>query len=140
MHRRIPTLLLVLLASVVISSSAQTRNQPHPPTRPVDGAGIFRTYCATCHGVDGRGNGPVSKALKQEVPDLTRMALRNNGVFPSIHVRTTILFGADDLIPAHGTKEMPLWGPIFHEIEFDQDMGNVRLENVTKYLASIQRK
>jgi mono/diheme cytochrome c family protein len=140
MHRRIPMLLPVLLASVVISASAQTKNQPQRPTRPVDGASIFRTYCATCHGVDGRGNGPVAKALKQEVPDLTRLALRNNGAFPAIHVRTTILFGADDLIPAHGTKEMPLWGPIFHEIEFDQDMGNVRLENITRYLESIQRK
>jgi len=55
-------------------------------------------------------------------------------------VRTTILFGADDLIPAHGSKEMPIWGPIFHEIEFDQDLCNVRLENVTKYLESIQQK
>jgi mono/diheme cytochrome c family protein len=140
MHRRIPLLLLVLLASVVTSASAQTKNQPQPPTRPLDGASIFRTYCAACHGVDGRGNGPVSKALKQEVPDLTMLAQRNAGVFPAIHVRTTILFGTDDLIAAHGTKEMPLWGPIFHEIEFDQDLGNVRLENITKYLKSIQRK
>jgi len=82
----------------------------------------------------------VSKALKQEVPDLTRLSQRNGGAFPAMHVRTTIMFGADDLQPAHGSKEMPIWGPIFHEIEFDQDLGNVRLENVTKYLESIQRK
>jgi hypothetical protein len=82
----------------------------------------------------------VSKALKQEVPDLTRLAQRNDGAFPAIHVRTTILFGADDLLPAHGSKGMPIWGPIFHEIEFDRDLGNVRVENVTKYLESIQRK
>ena len=82
----------------------------------------------------------MSKALKQEVPDLTSLSLRNHGTFPAIHVRTVITFGADDLLPAHGSKEMPIWGRIFHEIEFDQDLGNVRLENVTKYLESIQRK
>jgi len=106
----------------------------------VDGAGIFRTSCAACHGPDGRGNGPASKALKREVPDLTGLSQRNGGAFPAVHVRTTIMFGTDDLLPAHGSKMMPIWGPIFHELEFDQDLGNVRLENVTKYLESIQRK
>ncbi|MGA7294817.1 MAG: c-type cytochrome [Terriglobales bacterium] len=118
--------------------SARTPDQP--TTRPLDGAGIFRTYCAACHGRDGRGNGPVSKALKQEVPDLTTLSQRNGNAFPAIHVRTIIMFGNDDLLPAHGSKEMPIWGPIFHEIEFDQDLGNVRLENVIKYLESTQRK
>ena len=140
MQRRVLMLVQVFLVSVVVSASAQIRNQRQPPIRPVDGASIFRNYCAACHGLDGRGNGPVSKALKRAVPDLTRLSQRNGGAFPAIHVRTTIMFGSDDLIPAHGSKEMPFWGPIFHEIEFDQDLGNVRLENVTKYIESIQRK
>ena len=140
MQRRVPMLVLVLLVSVAVSASAQIRSQPQPPIRPVDGGSIFRNYCAACHGLDGRGQGPVSKALKQEVPDLTRLAQRNDGAFPAIHVRTTILFGADDLLPAHGSKGMPIWGPIFHEIEFDRDLGNVRLENIVEYLESIQRK
>jgi mono/diheme cytochrome c family protein len=138
-QRRVPMLVL-LLVSVVFSASAQIRNQRQPPVRSVDGASIFRNYCAACHGLDGRGNGPVSKALKREVPDLTRLSQRNDGAFPAVHVRTTIMFGADDLLSAHGSKEMPIWGPIFHEIEFDQDLGNVRLENISKYLESIQRK
>jgi len=82
----------------------------------------------------------VSKALKPAVPDLTRLSQRNRGAFPAIHVRTTIMFGADELLLAHGSREMPIWGPIFHAIEFDRDLGNVRLENVTRYLESIQRK
>jgi hypothetical protein len=86
------------------------------------------------------GNGPTSKALNRKVPDLTRLSQRNGDTFPAIHVWTTIMFGADDLLPAHGSKTMPIWGPIFHEIEFDQDLGNVRLENVTKYLESLQQK
>ncbi len=140
MQRRGPMLVIVLLIFVFVSSFAQIKNQRQPSIRSVNGASIFGNYCAACHGLDGRGNGPVSKALKQEVPDLTRLSLRHNGAFPALHVRTVITFGADDLLPAHGSKEMPMWGPTFHEIEFDQDLGNVRLENVTRYLESIQRK
>ena len=50
------------------------------------------------------------------------------------------MFGGDQPQAAHGSRVMPIWGPIFHRIEFDQDLGNVRLENVVKYLESIQRK
>jgi mono/diheme cytochrome c family protein len=135
-----PMLVLVFLLPVIVSAFTQIGNQRQPPIRPVHGASIFQTYCAACHGLDGRGNGPVSKALKGEVPDLTRLSQRNDGTFPAIDVRNTIMFGADDLLPAHGSKEMPIWGPIFHEIEFDQDLGDVRLKNVTEYLESIQRK
>ncbi|MGB8013447.1 MAG: c-type cytochrome [Terriglobales bacterium] len=133
-------LLLVLLVFVVVPSSAQDKTSREPAIRPVEGSSIFRNYCAACHGPDGRGNGPVSKELKHEVPDLTALSQRNNGTFPAVHVRNIIMFGADDLLPAHGSKEMPIWGPVFHEIEFDRDLGNVRIENITKYLASIQRK
>ena len=132
-------LTLLSLVSVVVAI-AQIKNERQAPIRPVDGAGVFRNYCASCHGPDGRGDGPVAKALKAAVPDLTTLSQRNNGAFPAVHVRNTILFGADNLLPAHGSKAMPIWGPIFHEIEYDQDLGNVRLENVVKYLGSIQRK
>ena len=139
MQRRVPMLTLLSLVSVVVAI-AQIKNERQAPIRPVDGAGVFRNYCASCHGPDGRGDGPVAKALKAAVPDLTTLSQRNNGAFPAVHVRNTILFGADNLLPAHGSKAMPIWGPIFHEIEYDQDLGNVRLENVVKYLGSIQRK
>ena len=138
MQRHLPMLSL-LLVSLAISPIAQTRAQ-QPSVRPVDGATVFRNSCAACHGLDGRGNGPVAKVMKREVPDLTRLSQRNNGVFPAMHVRTIVLLGGDDLLAAHGSKAMPVWGPVFHEIEFDQDLGNVRLENITKYLESIQRK
>jgi len=133
-------LMLILLVAAVTSASAQTTPQRQPPMRPVDGATIFQNNCAACHGLEGRGDGPVSKALNRRVPDLTRLSQRNNGICPAMHVRTTIMFGTDDLLPSHGSKTMPVWGPIFHEIEFDQDLGNVRLDNITKYLESIQRK
>src|SRR5271166_2949921 len=129
---------VLILASV--SGPSQTTNRRPSTIRPLDGASIFRNYCASCHGVDGRGNGPASRALKQDASDLTRLAQRNGGSFPTVHVRTTIMFGADEVLSAHGSKDMPIWGPVFHQIEFDRDLGNVRLENVTRYLESIQRK
>ncbi|MFZ0359125.1 MAG: cytochrome c [Terriglobales bacterium] len=139
MLRRGPMLLLALMVLLAVSASAQTKGEPSE-VRPVDGAGIFRNNCAACHGLDGRGSGPASKALKRTVPDLTVLSRRNGGNFPAIHVHNIIMFGADDLVPAHGSKDMPIWGPIFHEIDFDRDLGNVRVENIAKYLESIQRK
>jgi len=137
-QQRVPILLFVLSLALTIAAPAQ--NKAQPPSRPVDGAGIFRTNCAACHGAEAHGDGPAAKALKRAVPDLTRLSQRSDGKFPAVHVRNTILFGNDDLFPAHGSKGMPIWGPIFHEIEFDQDLGNVRVENIVKYLESIQRK
>ena len=113
MQRRGPMLVLVLLVSVVASSFAQIKNQRQPPIRSVDGASIFQNYCAACHGPDGRGNGPVSKTLKRAVPDLTGLSLRNHGAFPAIHVRTIIMFGADDLLPATARRRCQFGGRSF---------------------------
>jgi mono/diheme cytochrome c family protein len=138
--QRIPTILLLTLIFTSPLAFAQARNQRQPPIRPIEGAKIFQNYCASCHGADARGNGPVSPTLRREVPDLTRLSQRNKGLFPADRVRTIVMFGAPQLITAHGSKAMPIWGPVFHEIEFDQDLGNVRLDNITRYLESIQQK
>jgi mono/diheme cytochrome c family protein len=121
-------------------------HQDTPPARvpdqstilPLDGAKIFRNYCASCHGVNGNGDGPVVPALKRKVPQLTTLARRNHGTFPTARVRSVI--AGDESYAAHGSREMPVWGPIFHQIEYDQDLGYVRLKNVTEFLNSIQQK
>jgi mono/diheme cytochrome c family protein len=105
--------------------------------RSVDGPDLFRAYCASCHGKDGRGNGPAAPAMKIKVPDLTVIAKNNGGRFPAARVRRIIL--GDDVISAHGSREMPVWGPIFHQIESDVDRGYVRVENLVKYVESIQQ-
>lgn len=121
-------------------------HQNAPPARtsdqstilPLEGAGIFRNYCASCHGVNGSGDGPVAPALKAKVPPLTTLARQNHGAFPTARVRRII--AGDENHAAHGSREMPIWGPVFHQIENDQDLGFVRLQNVTEYLISIQQK
>jgi mono/diheme cytochrome c family protein len=105
---------------------------------PLDGAKIFLSYCAPCHGVSGKGNGPVAPALKAKVPQLNALSHRNHGQFPIDSVRHII--AGDETNAAHGSHEMPIWGPIFHQIDNDQDLGFVRLQNVTEYLKSIQQK
>ncbi len=78
------------------------------------GKSEFQSSCASCHGTDAKGKGPVSDQLKIPPPDLTMLAKNNNGVFPTNAVYETI----DGLktIPAHGTREMPIWGERFNPI------------------------
>ena len=80
----------------------------------------------------------MAAALKAKTPDLTLLARNNKGQFPSARMRRVIL--GDETVKSHGAREMPIWGPIFHQIEYDQDLGNVRLGNLVKYLESIQQK
>jgi mono/diheme cytochrome c family protein len=105
----------------------------------VRGPDLFRAHCAPCHGLDGKGSGPVAPSLKATVADLTVLAKRNGGRFPEERVRRIISGNEPSLLP-HGSREMPVWGPIFHQIEEDQDFGNVRLKNLITYLESIQQK
>lgn len=104
--------------------------------RSLQGPDLFRAYCASCHGADAKGNGPAAPALKAKMPDLTMLTKNNRGEFPSDRVRKIIM--GDDGVASHGSREMPVWGPIFHQIEQDVDRGYVRLDNLVKYLKSIQ--
>jgi mono/diheme cytochrome c family protein len=128
------------LAGVVPAvAGGQTQTTPAqlpPLIRSVKGPDLFQAYCAVCHGVDARGGGPAASSLKAKVPDLTLLARRNRGEFPTARVRQIIL--GDAVVAAHGSREMPIWAPVFHQVEGDMDWGNVRLENLVKYLESIQ--
>ena len=134
------TLLLFILAVPLVLSGQEPAGQMSKrAVVPLDGPKIFRNYCAACHGVDGKGKGPVSGALKHAPPDLTSISQRNSGKFPADKVKA-IIAGQEQSASAHGSREMPVWGPIFHDVEWDQDLGEVRLDNVTRYVESLQRK
>ena len=131
--------LLLVLTFAVAGASKQTQptaDEFTPLINSVKGPDLFRAYCASCHGLDAKGTGPAARALKSEVPDLTVLTRNNRGQFPTLRVRQMIM--GDQVVAAHGSREMPIWGPIFHQIEEDQDFGNVRLTNLVKYLESIQ--
>ena len=81
----------------------------------------------------------MAKSLKTAPADLTRIATRNRGSFPATHVRQ-LISGEEALAAGHGTREMPIWGPIFSQIGRDQDLGRVRIDNLTRYLERLQTK
>jgi mono/diheme cytochrome c family protein len=96
-----------------------------------------KAYCAVCHGPEAKGNGPASKALAKTPADLTTIAKRHGGTFSQNDVENMILGTGEPL--AHGTREMPIWGPIFQAVNSsDQNLAKLRLSNLVGYLKSIQ--
>src|SRR5687768_13957771 len=101
-------------------AAAQAPQQP--PSVLIDslaGRDSFALYCASCHGSSGRGDGPLTRELRTRPADLTTLARRKNGAFPREAVRAFIT-GTGRTVPAHGTIEMPIWGPLFRAFESDQ--------------------
>jgi mono/diheme cytochrome c family protein len=105
----------------------------------IDGPTLYRTYCAVCHGNSGKGGGPMAESLKVPPSDLTHIAARNGGEFPLARVEK-IITGDQELTGGHGTRSMPIWGPIFSQIAWDQDLGRLRTRNLATYLQHIQAK
>ncbi len=97
----------------------------------------FLRDCATCHGVDGTGNGPVAGVLKILPPDLTRIASRHNGIFSYADVYASI----DGRMPlAHGTREMPIWGDRYKQAlpALGEKRAHDRIDGLVRWLESIQ--
>src|SRR5690242_13181383 len=126
------------LAAAKPTQVPQSQTESQALIGSVEGPDPFRAYCASCHGADGKGNGPAAAALKTKPPDLTTINRRSGGKFPSQRVRETI--AGNNRVAAHGSREMPIWGPVFHQVERDRDWGYVRMESLTKYLELIQSK
>ncbi len=68
----------------------------------------FEAKCAVCHGVDGKGDGPLASQLKTTPADLTQLSKKNGGVFPLSAVYEKI--DGRQEVKAHGTRDMPVWG------------------------------
>ena len=104
------------------------------------GKQLFQRFCAACHGVEARGDGPVASYFKTTPPNLTRLARRYGGKFPAAEVRRTI-DGRTNLLP-HGERTMPVWGLEFMLAEGSTPEAQQRAESVISrlvdYLASIQ--
>jgi mono/diheme cytochrome c family protein len=112
----------------------QAKNTP-----PTNGKQMYATYCAPCHGVDGKGNGPVAPALKTMPANLTVLSRDNGGVSPSEHVIGVLEHGVG--IPAHGTAQMPVWGPTLGKIDQGYHLTTpLRINNLSKYLETLQVK
>lgn len=118
-----------------------TTNQTRPSDSPAEsGAEIYYTYCAVCHGLNGKGGGPATPALKDQVPDLTTLSQRHGGTYPAQYVENVLRFGGDKF-PAHGNSEMPIWGLLFKSMpKANKSTVTQRINNLTQYLKTIQVK
>jgi mono/diheme cytochrome c family protein len=130
---------LILVGSYADQSNKGKTVIPVERVNPTDGKLMYASYCAPCHGADGRGSGPVAGVLKSQPTDLTTLAKAHGGKFPDTHVLAVLQFGSD--VPAHGTAQMPVWGPILGSISnvHTQEKA-LRMSNLSRYLQSIQAK
>jgi mono/diheme cytochrome c family protein len=128
-----------LLACVIVATPAarQTGDAPRILVASLSGRDTFELYCSPCHGRMGGGDGPVGPALKARPTDLTRLAQQNAGAFPAERVRASVT-GTGRLVPAHGTAEMPVWGPLFGAFESDVRVRE-RIANVVTYIEGLQQ-
>jgi mono/diheme cytochrome c family protein len=110
-----------------------------PRTAATNGKQMYGSYCASCHGVDGKGAGPAAVALKVRPSDLTVLSKNNGGKFPAAHVISVLQFGAEN--SAHGTAEMPVWGPVLGGMnQTAPELRTLRVSNLSRYLESLQAK
>ena len=105
------------------------------------GAQLFQRFCASCHGKTAEGDGPVAKTFSMTVPDLTRVSARRGGAFPEGEI-ARFIDGRFD-VPAHGSREMPVWGQEFWVAQGGDAAARQKTEllvyRLVEYLALLQR-
>lgn len=134
--------LLVIAGSLCIAQQQPTIKQvPIKYVDPSSGKDLYVAYCASCHGADGMGTGPAATALKAPPTDLTMLARKNNGTYPATDVYQIIVSSGTALIPAHGSAQMPVWGPLFASLSTASRENGIamRAGNINDYLKGLQR-
>jgi mono/diheme cytochrome c family protein len=137
------TVVLIALLLVVFSASTQdeptAKKAPTEPAAVVFGKQTYVEYCAVCHGANGRGIGPAASTLKTPPADLTTLAKRHDGKFPDEYVAEIVRFGKP--VQAHGSADMPVWGPIFGLRDNSNEVAvRRRIKNLCEYLATLQER
>ena len=135
-------LLMISVFAVAQQSPAQTPTVKHVPianTAPNSGVQMFDSYCAVCHGKDGKGGGPAASAMKTSPADLTLLAKKDGGQYPAAHVAAVIRGQA--ATPSHGSEDMPVWGPLFSSIsQGHAAQVQQRVANLVAYIDTLQVK
>jgi len=138
---------IVVLSCIVAAAQDQSAQKPsvtvkHVPiaqTSATSGKEMFNNYCAVCHGKDGKGGGPAASALKTPPVDLTTLAQKNGGKYPSAHISSVIRGQAT--MPSHGSQDMPVWGPLFSSIsQGHEGIVQQRVANLVEYIGTLQAK
>lgn len=128
----------LMLALRVVPADAQPtlKSATAPRIQSVQGADTFKAYCVSCHGIQAKGDGPAATALKKAPADLTTIAKRNGGKFSPSDVEGVIL--GTSVMASHGSRDMPIWGPVFQSLAPDASVVKLRVANLVDYVKSIQ--
>jgi len=124
-----------LFAAVSLTAQEKTADE----LAIAEGKLLYRVHCVACHGDQAKGDGAIRDQLETPPPDLTLIAQRNEGRFPAEKVFEAIDGRRE--VPAHGTREMPVWGFSFQAAGLDSDQEadvRGRISSLTRYLESIQ--
>jgi hypothetical protein len=110
------------------------------PTFGVSGSFTYRTYCASCHGEKARGDGPLAESLRFHPPDLTRLAKRNGGDYPTKTIQRIV--DGREPVEGRGGPDMPVWGDAFKNSEtgFDDEQVRLKIEAVVVHLERLQEQ
>ncbi len=128
---------LAIGATLAAQQVKKVTIQSSPAPSAASGEAMFHQYCAVCHGTAAKGDGPAAAALVKRPADLTQLARKNNGKFPEVKVINFIL--GNDVIAAHGSRDMPVWGRLFRSLEAtDNHIPDLRAKNLTDYIKSLQ--
>jgi mono/diheme cytochrome c family protein len=126
-----------LLLTACKTSASEYSVAPHE----YSGVRLYQVYCSSCHGLSGRGDGPVEPLIRGGVPDLTRISARHGGTFPADRIRE-IVDGRAAFV-AHGTRKMPVWGFEFHTGMSDSALARKRADQavgrLVDHLETLQR-
>jgi mono/diheme cytochrome c family protein len=135
---RIAILLVPLLGSLVLPAQDKptvVQKVPVSPTALNSGKEMFGHYCAACHGPTGKGDGPAASGFKKAPRDLSRLAHDNGGKYPSAQVSATLSM---EECCVHGSKVMPIWGPLLSSVSGSQAETQLRIANLVKYIETLQ--
>jgi mono/diheme cytochrome c family protein len=140
MRRFVWSLVLCLGWTTIAAAQHSTADRPASwLASSLDGRDNFSWYCSPCHGTNATGDGPVAPALKTRPADLTTLARRAGGTYPARRVERYVTNGGV-LLAAHGSSEMPVWGPTFLALEPSDTLVKTRIANVVRYIESIQTR
>ena len=132
---------VIVLAGVAALLATACAGTPERDIAQLSGVDMYQQLCSSCHGVSAHGDGPVASLIKTGVPDLTRIAARDGGEFPTEDVRRTIDGRWDRR--AHGARDMPVWGWQLYDSSSSNDVQeraevDSMIDRLVTYLRSIQ--
>jgi len=134
----VPSIRCISVAASLIALLAVPAAAAEQDSFAVVGSALYKTYCAACHGVAGKGDGPLAEYLRFLPPDLTKFAAKNAGEYPADKVFRMI--DGREPVKGHGGPDMPVWGDAFKNTRegYDEEKTKVKVKAIVVHIRTIQ--